>query len=67
MPMNANVASSLVIDGDSFINDSEKSEKQTTTGGIIDFQISGKFLHFNTIEEYNAFDFKEVVDTKELQ
>ena len=27
----------------------------------------GKFLHFNTIEEHNAFDFKEVVDSKELQ
>ena len=67
MPMNTTVASSLVLDGDSFINDQQAQEKQTTTGGIIDFQLPGKFLHFNTIEEYNAFQFSEVVDNKELQ
>ena len=67
MPMNTTVAASLVLDGDSFINDTGAQEKQMTTRGIIDFALSGKFLHFNTIEEYNAFDFKELADSKELQ
>lgn len=68
MPMNAKVAASLVLDGDSFVNEPESAERQmTTTGGIIEFQIMGKFLHFNTIEEYNAFHFNEVADSKELQ
>ena len=67
MPMNTTVAASLVLDGDSYINDTGAQEKQMTTGGIIDFALSGKFLHFNTIEEYNAFDFKELADSKELQ
>ena len=65
--MNTTVAASLVLDGDSYINDTGAQEKQMTTGGIIDFALSGKFLHFNTIEEYNAFDFKELADSKELQ
>lgn len=68
MPMNANVASSLVLDGDSFVSEeSSSSAKATTTGGIIDFQLKGKFMHFNTIEEYNAFDYAEVVESEELQ
>ena len=68
MPMNTTVAASLVVDGDSFVNEAGNADKQkTTTGGIIEFQVMGKFLHFNTIEEYNAFDFKTVAESKELQ
>ena len=67
MPMNPTVAASLVLDGDSFVGQQDvETASSTTSGGIIEFQIPGKFLHFNTIEEYNAFDFKSVVESKEM-
>ena len=57
MPMNANVASSLVLNETSFQSVDEQLQPSKTTGGLIEFQIHGKFIHFNTIEEYQAFDF----------
>ena len=67
--MNTNIASGLVLDGDSFVESAESSgsQKATTTGGIIDFQLKGKFMHFNTIEEYNAFTFSELASSADLQ
>jgi hypothetical protein len=29
-----------------------------TTGGLIEFKVEGKFIHFNTIEDYNAFNWE---------
>lgn len=68
MPMNKTVAASLVLDGDSFLCDQgSETKKMVSSGGIIDFQLAGKFLHFNTIEEYNAFDFSTVAASQELR
>ena len=34
----------------------EESKEEKKIGGLIKFRVPGKFLHFNTIEEYTAFD-----------
>ena len=54
MPMNNKVPSDLVITGDFDEFDQIKGQ-----GGLLEFKIPGKFIHFNTIEEYQAFDLKE--------
>ena len=46
MPMSKNVSSNLVIDENGF------GQKTKSTGGLLEFQVPGKFIHFNTIEEY---------------
>ena len=54
MPLSAKVESNLVI--------TSPLTKQTSEGGILEFKIPGKFIHFNTIEEFNACDFQEVAE-----
>lgn len=51
VPMGANSSSDLLINEDSF--DDDKSNKELKKiGGLIEIKVSGKFIHFNTIEEY---------------
>jgi len=66
MPMSSKVSSSLVLDESSFALNDFEAQAQKTTGGLIEFQHIGKFIHFNTIEEYNAFDFSNVQEDKDL-
>ena len=54
MPMNTKVESNLVI--------TSPSVKHKTEGGILEFKIPGKFIHFNTIEEYQACTFDNVAE-----
>jgi hypothetical protein len=46
MPMSKNISSNLVIDENGF------GQKTKSTGGLLEFNVSGKFIHFNTIEDY---------------
>lgn len=48
MPHSTKVASNLVITSPS---------SKSTEGGLVEFKIRGKFIHFNTVEEYNSFEF----------
>lgn len=61
------VPASLVLDSSSFIDENAPADNTTTHGGIIEFKVPGKFIHFNTIEEYNAFDLKALEADKEMQ
>ena len=54
MPMNNKVSSDLVIQG----NFDEASHSKPS-GGLLEFTIPGRFIHFNTIEEYQAFEFEK--------
>lgn len=61
MPMSKQVSSSLVLDESSF-----QGETPNHTGGLIEFKVEGVFLHFNTIEEYQAFDYKLIENDPSL-
>lgn len=52
MPMNNKVSSDLVIQGNF-----DQPSHSKGSGGLLEFTIPGRFIHFNTIEEYQAFDF----------
>ena len=67
MPMNTKVASSLFLNEASFSADEADGGSVKTTGGLIEFQLGGKFIHFNTIEEYQAFDYSTLSGDKSQQ
>ena len=52
MPMSAKVSSNFIIDETSFAAMDGEESPLKTTGGLLEFQICGKFIHFNTIEEF---------------
>ena len=52
MPMSAKVSSNFILDETSFDSLEGEGNPMKTTGGLLEFQIGGKFIHFNTIEEY---------------
>ena len=58
MPMSQKVSADLVIGGQSFDNDGFQQNQSLSkgSGGLLEFTVLGKFLHFNTIEEYQHFD-----------
>ena len=49
MPMSSKVGSNLVVSSPDKI-------KAKSSGGILEFSIPGKLIHFNTIEEFTALD-----------
>ena len=55
--MNQNIASNIVIDEDSL----SASPTKQKTGGLLQFPVHGKFIHFNTIEEYQALEFPQIM------
>jgi hypothetical protein len=54
--MNQTVSANIIVDEDSL--NIEKTKK--TTGGLLQFPVPGKFIHFNTIEEYQGFTFNDL-------
>jgi hypothetical protein len=56
LPMNQTVPSSILIDESSLTN----TPKTLKSGGLLQFTIPGLFIHFNTIEEYNSFNFQDL-------
>ena len=58
LPMSQKVSADLVIGGQSFDNTgySQHQSLSKGSGGLLEFTVPGKFLHFNTIEEYQHFD-----------
>ena len=57
MPPSDKVGANLIL--------SKTNEQIVSTGGILEFAVKGKLIHYNTIEEYNMFDFKDISQQNE--
>lgn len=56
LPTNANLASDLVLNAQSL-----SKQRKKVIGGIVASTITGVLIHTNTIEEYRALDFNQIV------
>ena len=56
LPMSQSTPQNMSLNDNSF-----KKTQKKSIGGLISSSLNGTFIHTNTIEEYNAINFNEIV------